>query len=355
MRIVNLFLSMSILFMLGCKRERTATSELASKPVKVEMISSHQQDQKFVFNGTIKEKKLTTLSFRVGGPLVRLNVEVGDYVTEGQVIAAIDKRDYEIQLQSAKVQLNQLSDEYKRYQTLFENDKIPANSYEKVESGYLMAKTAYENAMNQLNDTELKAPFSGYVHEKMTENFQTVGPGQPIVSLIDVSTLEVVIAVPENQINYVRENPGKNFLQVKNAQVSDLPLRFESIGKKALEDGLYEVKLSFDNKKGLEIYPGMTAEVTMVYENNTVPIEIPSSSVFHDGDNNCVWKYDASTQKVEKSTVQISSFGSGGKIIVTSGIRAGDIIVTGGVHELTEGQSVEPIKAPSKTNIGGLL
>jgi RND family efflux transporter MFP subunit len=258
-------------------------------------------------------------------------------------------------LQSAKVQLNQLSDEYKRYKELYANKKVPANSYEKIESAYLMAKTSYENAVNQLNDTRLKAPFSGYVHEKMTENFQSVAPGQPIVSLMDVSKLDVVIAVPENQINYIRENTGNSFLQVKNAQVSDLPLQIKTIGKKALKDGLYEVKFFFENQKDLEIYPGMTAVVTIIYKNTTSPMEIPSSSVFHEGENSCVWKYNAGTQTVEKRTIQIGSYGSGGKILVTSGIQDGDVIVTGGVNELSEGQLVEPLEAPSKTNVGGML
>ena len=60
-----------------------------------------------------------------------------------------------------------------------------------------MAEAAYNNAINQLQDTELKAPFSGYIFEKKAESFQTVGAGMPIVSMIDVSSLEIIINVSE--------------------------------------------------------------------------------------------------------------------------------------------------------------
>ncbi len=82
------------------------------------------------------------MSFRVGGPLISFNVKSGDFVRKGQVIAAIDKRDYQLQVQSTKAQFQQLRGEYERYKELYGKDKIPANSYEKIESGYLKQVTS---------------------------------------------------------------------------------------------------------------------------------------------------------------------------------------------------------------------
>jgi len=156
-------LSLAIFFS-SCTSHKKEHKEVV-KYVKVETVKSTNENSNLVFNGIIKEKSLTSLSFRVGGPLKILNVKPGDFVKKGNLIAAIDKRDYELQLQSTKAQFLQLKGEYSRYKELFEEDKIPANSYEKIESGYLMAKTAFENAENQLKDAELRAPFSGYIHE----------------------------------------------------------------------------------------------------------------------------------------------------------------------------------------------
>ena len=347
---------LTCLFLLsGCGDKKTEPEKKSTKLVKVETVKHNYNNEKLVFSGKIQEKSLNTLSFRVGGPLVNLNVKPGDFVSKGEVIASIDKRDYVIQLQSTEAQLKQLTGEYKRYKELYESDKIPANSFEKIESGYLMAKTAFENASNQLNDTKLKAPFSGYIHEKMTENFQTVGPGQPIVSIIDVSRLEVVISVSENQINNIKKGANISSLEVKNANISNLPLTIESIGKKTGKDGLYEIKLSFENNPDLSIFPGMTAEVTMVCENNNKPLDIPSTAVFKDGNNTYVWLLNPSNQQIEKRTIKIKSFSSGGRFIVTDGIDVGDIIITAGIYDLVDGQHVTPLQNPAKTNVGGLL
>lgn len=324
------------------------------KYVKLTTIEDGIVQNKMVFNGKIKEKSLTSLSFRVGGPLMKLTVETGDFVRAGQVIAEIDKRDYKLQVQQTKAQFTQTEAEYKRYKQLIEQDKIPANTFERVESGYLMAKTAYENAENQLKDTELKAPFSGYVFEKFVENHQTVGAGVPIISLIDNSQLEVVVSVSESQVQRVHHDK-ESLLAVSNAGVSKLPIKLLSVSEKTMQDGLYEVKFAFQNKSEFNVAPGMTAEVTMLCDAQNSSIVIPGSAVFHEKTFDYVWIYNSSTKKVEKRKVNISAVVSGGKAAVKSGLKSGEQVVTAGVHYLVDGQQVKPVAEPSVTNVGGLL
>lgn len=339
----------------GCKNSNGDEPHAeAIKYVKVETISNGVTQNKLTLNGKIKEKSLTSLSFRVGGPLQKLNVKQGDYVRAGQIIAQIDKRDYELQLQTTKAQYTQAESEYKRYKELVERKKIPENTFERVESGYLMAKTAFENAQNQLKDTELKAPFSGYIYEKFTENFQTVGPGQPIVSVIDKSKLEVVVSVSESQLQKVKSD-RESFLSVANAGVENLPVKLLSVGEKAEGDGLYEVKFSFENSTDLNVAPGMTAEVTLFCAEQGAQLSVASSAVFHEKNKNYVWVYNTKSSKVEKREIIISLNGAQGRAIVTNGLNNGDQVVTAGVHYLINGQEVKRVETPSVTNVGGLL
>jgi len=338
----------------ACKTKGKAPQAETIKYVKVKTIGSGTTDTKMVFNGKIKEKSLTSLSFRVGGPLAELKVKTGDYVKAGQVIATIDQRDYQLQVQTRKAQFEQVESEYNRYKQLIEQDKIPENTFEKIQSGYLMAKTAYENAQNQLRDTELKAPFSGYVFEKFTENHQTVGPGAPIVSIIDMSRLEAVVSISESQLQKVKKNP-ESYLTVANAQVNNLPVELLSIGEKAMKDGLYEVKFSFRNSEELKIAPGMTAEITMICESKDNDLTVPSSAIFHEKTSNYVWIYNDSSEKVERREVSLGSIKSQAQVQVKSGLHVGEQVVTAGVHYLVDGQKVKPIEKPSVTNVGGLL
>lgn len=352
-RVFYSLVMVSMIFTISCKNN-IKVQEKAVKLVKVEKLSNQQNVEYLSFNGKVKEKSLTLLSFRVGGPLISINVNAGDYVNAGKIIAKIDKRDYQIQLDNAKAQYIQIKGEYERYKELYEKDKIPANTYEKIESGYLMAKAGYENAKNQLNDTELKAPISGYIHEKMVENFNTVGPGQPVFSIIDMSELEIIISVPENQI--IEINAYKeNYLSVKNANIFEIPIQLKSVNKKTSKDGMYEVRFIMKNKDNYNIYPGMTAEVKVVCEGTGNEIYLSSDVVFMDNNTTCVWVYNPVKQLVRKQEVIVASLYPGGKLEIIKGLKTGDFIVTAGVHLLSDAQKVRPIMHESVSNVGGLL
>lgn len=339
----------------GCKSSHSdETQNKAIKFVKVETINGNTTQNKMTFNGKIKEKSLTSLSFRVGGPLASLNVKTGDYVRAGQVLATIDKRDYQLQLQSAKAQYVQAEAEYQRYKTLVEQKKIPENTFERVESGYLMTKTAYENALNQLNDTELKAPFAGYIFEKFVENHQTVGAGVPIVSLIDNSQLEAVVSVPESQLQRVKKDKA-SFLTVENAHLYNFPVALLSISEKTQDDGLYEVKFTFDNTEKLHVAPGMTASVTVHCNVEQNALEVNPLAILHEKNSTYVWVYEPTSKKVSKRKIKLSTIDSQGKVRVLSGLKNGEQVVTAGVHYLFDGQQVKPITPKTATNVGGLL
>jgi len=357
MKFKNIFLllAVSIVAFTGCRSSK-GDEPLAKtiKYVKVETVDGSAVQNTTSLNGKIKEKSLTSLSFRVGGPLKSLDVKEGDYVKAGQLIAQIDKRDYELQVATTKAQFEQVENEYNRYKQLIEQKKIPENTFEKIKSGYLMAKTGYENAQNQLHDTDLRAPFSGYVYQKFAENFQTVGAGTPIVSLIDNSHLEAVVSVSESQLQRVNSNK-EAYLTVDNAGVDMLPVTLLSVSEKAGNDGLYEVRFSFNNTSELKVVPGMTAKVTMLCRAEGSQLSLSSTAVFHENTNTYVWVFNPSSNKVEKRKISIALNGSEGNVNVVSGLNDGEQVVTAGVHYLVDGQTVKPIETPSVTNVGGLL
>lgn len=338
---------------ISCKNEEEHSADTA-KLVKVTKVSGQQNVEYLTFNGNVKEKSLTMLSFRVGGPLVNVNVKEGDYVHEGDVLAKIDQRDYNIQLANAKAQFEQVRSEYERYKELYEKEKIPANTYEKVESGYKMAKAGYENALNQLNDTKLKAPISGYIHQKLVENYATVGAGHPVVSIIDISKLEIIIHVPENQVLNIEKCQNYS-VSVKNANVFDLPVKLLSVNEKTGKDGLFEVKFILENRDDLHIYPGMTAEVKIACREEKNSILISSDAVLEKNNSTYVWLYNPSEQTVQLNEVVIASLKPEGKLEVIKGLSNGDQVIASGVHTLFEGQKVKPITKRSATNVGGLL
>jgi len=357
MKLTSIFFAVSLaaIAFTGCTVSNGEASQAeAIKVVKTETVDTGVVQNSITLNGKIKEKSLTSLSFRVGGPLKKLNVKQGDYVRAGQVIAEIDPRDYRLQLETNRARYEQVESEYQRYKQLVEQKKIPENTFEKIKSGYLMAQTAYENSQNQLHDTELKAPFSGYIYEKFVENFQTVGAGVPIVSIIDISHLEVVVSVPESQVNRIKSDK-ESYVNVANAGVKKLPVTLLSVSEKAMPDGLYEAKFAFENTGALQVAPGMTAEVTVLCRAGNSELSVASTAIFHEKTTSYVWVYNPKTSTVEKRPVKVSLDGERGRVNIVDGLQAGEEVVTAGVHYLVEGQQVKPLAKPSVTNVGGLL
>lgn len=339
--------------LVGCNGAEEQKAEQA-KYVKTVKVKSNNGNKVNSFSGKVEELKDVNLSFRVGGPMVTLKVEEGDYVKKGEVIAEIDDRDYIIRYNQAKAAYEQTKSEFKRYKELYKRKKISANNYEKFETAYINAENNYKSADNALRDTKLIAPFSGYIYKKEAEKFETVGPGTPIVSIIDMSKMDISIHLTESQLG------GFNKLQnvyckIAGAKEDSLPLKVKSINKKSNGADLYGVKLSLNNPNN-KIKPGMTADVYVEYSSgNESKTLIPTNAVFSIEQTSYVWIYNKTTEKVNKKKIKLGDITSNGKIEVLSGLKHGDVIVSAGVHSLSENQKVKLLKAKSRTNVGGLL
>ena len=350
---LSILLTTAVVFT-SCSDKTTSSKEEKVRYVKSTEVLPAQGNSKLIYNGVVKELRQVTLSFKVGGPVQELLVDAGDYVQKGQTLARIDKRDYKIQVQATEAQFKQTKAEYERYKELYQRKKLPENTLDKLEAGYLMAKSQYEAAVNSLNDTDLKAPFSGYINKKMIENYQTVGAGQPIVELLDFSNLEVVVSIPEGQINEMNE-VTRITCDIKNANQKDIPAKVKSLSKKTGSDHMFEAKILLEGDKLDQIKPGMVAKVNVIkMEDAQSGLLVPVESVFSQAGKKYIWIIDQN-MSVKKHEVTVSKVHGNGLIELKNHIKVGQKIVTAGVHTLVEGQTVKVLPKKSETNIGGLL
>ena len=285
---LSILLTTAVVFT-SCGDKCSTQEEAKVRYVKSAVALPASGNSKLVYNGVVKENRQVTMSFKVGGPVEALLVDAGDYVQKGQILARIDKRDYKIQVQATEAQYKQTKGEYERYKELYQRKKLPENTLDKLEAGYLMAKSQYEAAKNALADTDLKAPFSGYINKKMIENFQTVGAGQPIVELLDFSNLEVVVSIPEGQINEMNE-VATITCDIKNAGLSAIPAKVKTLSKKTGSDRMFEAKILLKGDNLDNVKPGMVAKVNVVklLEGGN-GLLVPIESVFAEAGKKYVW------------------------------------------------------------------
>lgn len=149
--------------------------------------------------------RLSELSFRVGGLVHAFDVQQGQFFRKGQLIAAIDERDFVIQKQRTEALYRQAEVDYARISSLYAKDNISGMNYEQAKANYERTKADYEAAVNAWEDSRLYAPFDGYVQQAHIERYQDVKPSVPVVTFIDLSRIKVEAYVPEDMALQMRQ------------------------------------------------------------------------------------------------------------------------------------------------------
>ncbi len=282
------------------------------------------------------------------------------------------------ELAAAKARYQEAKQQYERYQGLWKKRVIPRADFDRQESTYNIAKAQLntakqtlnkgkvgarkedleamqssikgllaqrEEAQNALDDTYLKAPFAGVIAKTFVKNFQSVEIKDPILSLQNISKLEIVINVPEQIV-----------ISSKGAEFYNFVAEFEAAKGRAFPLELKEYKVEADQKtqtyravftmqapKDLKVLPGMTTTmlVTEKATNTTYQIFLaPVSAVFADELNKqYVWIVQ-SDMTVHKREIMVGEL-TKGNIQLLSGVNSGERIVTAGVHFLQEGMEVK--------------
>ena len=348
MKISKYLFLVSIVLLLNCKKKEEATVEQI-RPVKaVEVLSSSDQFSKG-FPAVTQETREVELSFRISGPLVYLNAEVGQAFKKGELIAEVDSRDFKINLAAKEGRMAQAKAEEQRYNNLFKKGSVSKNEYDIKLAAYLEANSNYEDAVNALKDTKLYAPFNGYIGKKLIENFQDVRSKETILTALDLSHLEVLTHIPENlAIFFPQFKSYKVLFDAYPNKVFDAKLKEAG---KTPEPAGYPLTLILDYKVGVNpdyrIAPGFTCRVDVILDNelDNETYIIPVTAVF-EGDTDkspSVWVLNKNTNTVSKKSVQVGSLISNNAIEVISGITHGEWVVTAGVHQLVEGQKVKQL------------
>ncbi len=341
MRKLMVLMNMLILAFLvqSCSEIRESKEKKEDRLVRSMVVGYNQNHEEYSYFGNLAESRKVNISFRTGGELEELNATEGQLIKEGSMIAQIDSRDHRLALDAAKAQFEQAKGEYERYQQLYDKGKLPENTLDKLKSGYLLAKSNFENAQNTVNDCRLQAPFSGYVFEVFVENHESVAPGQPIISLLDMSKVEVIFEVPEAHLAFFDKNPQFE-IEVKHAKLSHIPAELKSISEKADANNLYEVRLQVENKNN-KLKSGMSSTVNLSFDRELEDtfIVIPAEAVFHETGNTFVWIINKDNT-LRKQKVVTGKALNNGKLCLQSGLSPGTRILTAGTHFVTEGQKI---------------
>ncbi len=341
---------------IGCSDE-TAEPEQIVRPVRYQQVQQSGGKMKRTFSGVSKAETETNLSFRVGGIILAINVEVGQRIKKGDLIAAIDTTDMTLQLEdaragveNARVQLETAKSNLNRVRELYENNNIALSEYEGAKNQYASAKATHESKQKQLDLQKrqlsygkLHAPVNGFVASVPVEKNENVQAGELVVSLTSGKNIDVEVGMPGAFIHLVQ--PGLSttvrFPSDSNEQFSGIVSKVSHVSSAS---STYPVTLRLDMVTE-KIRPGMPAEVTFDFEdgNGAMNIYVPGNAVAEDTHGRFVFVVVEGPEKgfaiVHKKPVKVGSLTADGFEIL-EGLTEGEFVVTSGISKITDGMKV---------------
>lgn len=361
MRSIVLILMLAA-FLAGCGNGAEVVKPEAVRPVRVFTVNGENQLDSRTYPGKVKASKEASLAFRLSGQVVELNVNEGDSVRKGQVIAMLDQRDYraavadyEAQLVGARSTLREAKLNIQRNTQLLKEKIISQSSYDTAQSNYetsrarvLSLEQTLRRAKLNLQYTELIAPFSGVIARKHISNHEFVQAKEPIIDLEDLSALDIVVDMPENM--WVRafsegaKEKTRNVARFESLPGKTFPLRLKEYQTNA-DPGTqtYKVTLTIDDAEESGVYPGMTAEISgelqELAEDTSVSVPFHAIVGAAQGEK-YVWVLN-DDGTVSRRAVEIGRISDVGMALVSSGLATGETLVSAGVNYLHEGQKVK--------------
>lgn len=288
------------------------------------------------YTGTFEPNKETKLSAEIQGKINTILVDIGSNVGKGQALIQLDNSLLKLQLQSVEIQIEGLEADVKRYTVLSKAEAIQGVQLEKAELGLKSAKVQKETLIEQINKTNITAPFNGIVTAKLAEEGAFAAPGVPLLQITDISILKFTINIPEHELNQFMLN---QIYALTTDVYPDIVLSGKVImtGSKANMSNSFPIQFSVNNTDDLKIKSGMFGKVNLKNNIEGKQISINTSSIV--GTTIQPQVYIVKNGKSVLQNITISNRVQN-KAIISSGLKEGDVIVTNGFINLFDGANI---------------
>lgn len=306
---------------------------------------------KVALTGDIEPKYTSNIAFRVSGKIEKRLVEIGDHVEPDTVLARLDPRDQQANVDTAKAGLvsaeallTQAQTNYDRQAKLYQEGYATRPAYDQAEqqlrtqkASVESAKAAVGTAMENFGYVELKSGVAGIITARNVEAGQVVEAGQTVFTLAQDGGRDAVFDLYES---LVASPPGNQkidvYLQADPMIATAGKVREISPTVDATA-GTVKVKIGLE-----KVPPEMSLGAPVVGVGTFRPrkaIVLPRSALYRWHDAPAVWTVDAKTHEVTPKVVDVLRF-AGDDIILSGGVAPGELVVTAGLQFLYPGQVV---------------
>lgn len=288
---------------------------------------------------TLEAEEEAMVVAKVRGVVQELNVEEGDYIRTGQVMAQLEDEQLDIEAARAKATMDRLFNEFQRNKELYDRKLISAEQFENSKFEYESQKAAYELARLKVEYSQIKAPISGVVSQRMIKVGNMVNTDEEVFKITDFDPLLAVLHVPEHEMNKLRKGQEAviNVDAVKGRTFTGKVLRISPVVNP--ETGTFKVTIAIKDESN-QLKPGMFGRVRIVYDTRDNALMIPKEAVMNEDGSSSV--YVINDKLVFRRTIQ-TGYVNGANIEVTNGLQDGDSVVTIGQNSLQDSALVQVV------------
>jgi RND family efflux transporter MFP subunit len=346
-KLLPAFTALSLLLLSACsepeaKEEDKEAIEFAI-PVSVAAIERNDIASNFHTTATLESRNEADIITRVTGIIEALTVEEGDYVEKGQLLAKVDARRYQLALDKAEAELAGLEQELSRLSLMAEKQLVSEQASDKLKYQHRAAIAAKELAALDLKDSQIVAPISGYISQRLIKTGHFAQSYQKLFHIVDQTNLQAVVHLPEHQLSLTKIGQ-QALLQFSARQEQRFAAKLRSISPVINStSGTFKVILSIDNSEG-QLKPGMFAQIALTFDTHKDTLTIPSDAIITLDNQSKVYVVRDSKAieiQVNKGFVEDQLTEIAGEI------NEGDLVVINGQHNLKADALVEVLNAES--------
>ena len=299
----------------------------------VEVVTASKRDvtEESTYSSTIEAYATNNIMPQAGARIRKINVEVGDYVVKGQVLAEMDR----LQLDQLELQIQNDEIEYARLKGLYEEGGVSQSDFEAAELGYKVRKTNYQNL---LENTILRSPITGFVTARNFDKGDMFSMSAPLFTVQQVIPVKLLVGISENEYTKVKKGdtvsltvdalPGRTFTGKVNRLYPTINAATHTFNAEVLVQ---------NSDRALR--PGMFARVKVVFGTNH-RVVLPDQCIVKQEGTGQKFVYLLNTDETVSYVPVTLGRHMGTEYEVIDGVLEGDTVVFKGQSTLKDGVKV---------------
>ena len=331
-------LGIFIFYRISENSTRTKPADTKKGPTVVygKVLETQEFTDNLTLSGTLEANEQIEVRSEVSGVVEQINFEEGSFVTKGQSLVKVNDIELRAQLRQVQTAQSLSSENARRAKLLLEKEAISQEEFEIANADYKSAQAEVQLIQAQIFKTTIRAPFSGKIGLRSISKGSYISPTTMIAKLVNTAQLKITFSIPEKYAQTIKVNQQLTFTtsgskNVYNAKIYAIEPEIE------IESRTLKIRAIIENKDG-KLIPGTFANVSLPLAKLENALLVPTEALIPIQNGKKIF---VSVNGEAKEIIVETGARTDKDILITSGLKAGDTILTSGVMTLKNGSPVK--------------